>query len=89
MVYFILTFSYVKYAIILTDLCVAIFFSVQWCRMVSQSPGKVAFLKHAIRIHAALRRPSMAYEGFKKATLPGDSDRIHKNFILYQLVQIT
>ena len=36
--------------------------------MMSQSPGQVAFLKHAIRIHAALCRPSMADKGFKKTT---------------------
>ena len=38
--------------------------------------GNVAFLKHAIRIHAALCRPSMADTGFKKATLPGDCDKV-------------
>ena len=45
-------------------------------RKMSQSPGKVSFLKHAIRIHAALCRPSMADKGYKKETLPGDYDRI-------------
>lgn len=50
----------------------------------SQSLGKVTFLKKAIRIYAALCRPSMDDKGFKKATLPSDCDRMQKmHFILY------
>ena len=51
-------------------------FAIRIRRMMSQSPGNAAFLKHAIRIHAVLCRPSMADKGFKKATLPGDCDRM-------------
>jgi hypothetical protein len=54
--------------------------------MMSQSPGKVAFLKHAIRIQAARCRPSMADNGFKKATLTGDCDRIHLNVFLMRFL---
>ncbi len=48
--------------------------------MMPQSPGNVVFLKHAMRIHAARCRPSMAENGFKKTTLPGDYDRGYIKF---------
>ena len=41
------------------------FYYNTFIRIVSQSPGKVAFLKHAIRIHAALRRPYMDPTGLQ------------------------
>ena len=49
---------------------------------VSQSPGNLPFLKHAIRIHAARCRPSMADNGFKKGRLPGDCDKIVMEVIM-------